>query len=144
MSRPQRLAGARFIGENSAMHSTSLLHAAALALAISVSAPSIAAAVEAPYESRLVRLAEVLGSLHYLRNLCGEEGDAWRSQMEALLAAENPPPDRRARLIAGFNHGYRSFGGVYVTRTASAIEAISRYMKEGETLARDVAGRFGN
>lgn len=103
-----------------------------------------AAAVEAPYESRLVRLAEVLGSLHYLRNLCGEEGGDWRGQMEALLDAENPPPERRARLVASFNHGYRSFGGVYITCTASAIEAISRYMKEGETLARDIAGRFGN
>jgi uncharacterized protein (TIGR02301 family) len=121
-----------------------LLSLTAIATALSLLSPVGAAAVEAPYESRLVRLAEVLGSLHYLRNLCGEEGGDWRGQMEALLAAENPPPDRRARLVAGFNHGYRSFGTVYVACTPSAIEAISRYMKEGETLARDIAGRFGN
>jgi uncharacterized protein (TIGR02301 family) len=120
-----------------------LIRTACLALLASPMAPSAAGAVEAPFESRLVRLAEVLGSLHYLRNLCGEKGNDWRSQMEALLAAENPTPDRRAKLVAGFNHGYRSFGG-YTTCTASAIEAISRYMKEGETLARDIAGRFGN
>lgn len=123
---------------------TARLRITVLAIMAAGMAPVAAAAVEAPYESRLIRLAEVLGSLHYLRTLCGEEGNDWRGQMEALLAAENPPPDRRARLVAGFNHGYRSFDNVYVTCTASAIEAISRYMAEGETLARDIAGRFGN
>lgn len=103
-----------------------------------------AAAVEAPYEQNLLRLAEVLGSLHYLRNLCGETGDAWRKQMEELLATENPDPTRRARFVASFNRGYRSFETVYATCTASAVESIRRYMKEGEALTRDVAARYGN
>lgn len=114
------------------------------ALMVALCAAQAALAVEAPYESRLLRLAEVLGSLHYLRNLCGEEGNQWREEMEALLTAENPPPERRAKLVASFNHGYRSFSGVYVNCTASATEAISRYMKEGEALARDIAMRFGD
>jgi uncharacterized protein (TIGR02301 family) len=103
-----------------------------------------ARAAEAPFESRLMRLAEVLGSLHYLRNLCGETGDKWRSQMEKLLEAEKPDPARRAKFIANFNRGYRSFDEIYVNCTPSATEAISRYMKEGETLAREIAGRYGN
>ncbi|TIW64374.1 MAG: TIGR02301 family protein, partial [Mesorhizobium sp.] len=53
-------------------------------------------------------------------------------------------PERRARFIASFNRGYRSFGGTYTQCTASATEAISRYMKEGETLSRDIASRYGN
>ena len=61
-----------------------------------------------------MRLAEVLGSLHYLRNLCGETGNQWRDEMEQLLASENPQPERRARFVASFNRGYRSFDGVYV------------------------------
>jgi uncharacterized protein (TIGR02301 family) len=117
---------------------------AALWLAIFLAAASGASAVEAPYEGRLLRLAEVLGSLHYLRNLCGEEGNQWREEMEALLGAENPSANRRARLIASFNRGYRSFGGVYVTCTESASEAISRYMEEGAALAREIAIRFGD
>jgi predicted secreted protein len=28
--------------------------------------------------------------------------------------------------------------------TASATEAIDRYMKEGEALSRDIAARYGN
>ena len=103
-----------------------------------------AAAVEAPFESRLMRLAEVLGSLHYLRNLCGESGNHWRDQMEKLIDAEKPDAARRARFIANFNRGYRSFDDIYVNCTRSAAEAISRYMKEGEALSREIAGRYGN
>lgn len=119
-----------------------------LILALTLVASSIAAlparAVEAPFEPGLLRLAEVLGSLHFLRNLCGEKGTQWREQMEALLKAENPSPERKARFIASFNRGYRSFEGTYTACTASATEAIDRYMKEGETLSRDIASRFGN
>jgi uncharacterized protein (TIGR02301 family) len=100
--------------------------------------------VEAPFEARLMRLAEVLGSLHYLRNLCGERGNQWREQMEKLLETEKPDDARRAKLIASFNRGYRSFDEIYVNCTNSAVEAINRYMKEGEALSREIAGRYGN
>lgn len=102
-----------------------------------------ARAVEAPFEPGLLRLAEILGSLHFLRNLCGERGDQWRGEMQKLLESENPDPQRRARLIASFNRGYRSFGG-YTQCTPSATEAINRYMREGESLSRDIASRYGN
>ncbi len=108
------------------------------------SASAQASTAVSPFEPQLIRLAEVLGSLHYLRNLCGEQGTQWREEMEKLLASENPEPARKARFIASFNHGYRSFDGIYVNCTASATEAISRYMKEGEALSRDIASRFGN
>jgi uncharacterized protein (TIGR02301 family) len=32
-------------------------------------------AADSPFEANLVRLSEVLGSLHFLRNLCGEASD---------------------------------------------------------------------
>lgn len=117
----------------------------AVCLAVSMTvAASPAPAAEAPFEPGLMRLAEVLGSLHFLRNLCGEKGDKWRVEMEKLLESENPDPDRRARFIASFNRGYRSFSGTYTRCTPSATEAIARYMKEGETLSRDIASRYGN
>lgn len=101
-------------------------------------------ATEAPYENNLLRLAEILGSLQYLRNLCGEKGDQWREAMEALLITENPGPDRRAQLVARFNRGYRAYSDMYHTCTASATEAIARYMKEGQELSGGTASRFGN
>lgn len=111
---------------------------------LALGSPAGAASAEAPFESRLLRLAEILGSIHYLRNLCGEPGNQWRDQMEALIASENPEPQLRARYISSFNSGYRSFSGVYAACTESATAAIARYMKEGEELSREIAVRFGN
>lgn len=116
----------------------------AFALIVPLALARPAEAVEAPYDAGLMRLAEVLGSLHFLRNLCGEKGNQWRSEMEKLLEAENPEPDRRAQFVASFNRGYRSFQNAYRNCTPSATEAISRYMKEGETLSKDIATRYGN
>lgn len=115
--------------------------AAAALLALAAALP--ARAVDAPFQGQLLRLAEVLGSLHYLRTLCGEGTNQWREQMERLLAAENPDQARRAQLVASFNRGYRSFG-VHTSCTASAGAAIARYMREGEELTRDIAVRYGN
>ena len=112
------------------------LSCAVLAAALALGALP-ARAAEAPFEPGLMRLAEILGSLHFLRRLCGEKGEEWRAEMERLL-------ERRARFIAAFNRGYRSFGGTYTQCTASAAEAIARYMKEGEQLSRDIASRYGN
>ena len=117
----------------------------ALVLAlVAASLANGARAADSPFEGNLLRLSEILGSLHYLRNLCGESGQDWRKQMEGLLKAENPDEARRARLTASFNRGYRSFETSYAACTASALAAISRYMKEGEALARDTATRYGN
>ena len=116
--------------------------ALAALFAVMLSAPVRAA--DAPYEANLERLAEILGSLHYLRNLCGQDGTKWRDEMQALLDVQNPAPDDRAKLVASFNHGYRTFASTYGTCTASAIAAIDRYMSEGEKLSRDTATRYGN
>ena len=125
------------------MRPSSRFLAALIATGLAVAAIP-ARAVEAPYEPGLMRLAEILGSLHFLRNLCGEKGDRYRVEMEKLLQSENPAPDRRARFIARFNHGYRSFADTYRQCTPSATEAIKRYMAEGEMLSRDIASRYGN
>lgn len=116
----------------------------AVLIALAAMAPLPARAAEAPYERQLLRLAEVLGSVHYLRNLCGEAGNDWRERMETLLTTENPDPERRARLVASFNRGYRSYQSTYVQCTPSAALAITRYMDEGEKLSRDIVSRFGN
>jgi uncharacterized protein (TIGR02301 family) len=101
-------------------------------------------ATDGPFEPGLIRLSEIIVSLHFLRNLCGEKGNVWREQMEALIAAEKPDAARKARFIASFNHGYRTFQTTYTTCTPAATAAIQRYTKEGETLSRDIAVRYGN
>lgn len=114
----------------------------ALLVAATLAAPARAA--DSPFENDLLRLAEILGSLHYLRNLCGEQGQDWRRRMEELLSVEEPDEERRARFIGRFNRGYSGFEANYTSCTPSAIEAIDRYMREGEALSRDTASRYGN
>lgn len=122
-----------------------LLFGLLITLPLALSAgTSTAQSQGAPYDERLNRLAEVLGSIHFLRNLCGERSGVWREDMQRLLEAENPDAERRARMIASFNHGYRAFSSTYTTCTESATQAITRYMSEGEKLSREIVVRFGN
>jgi len=97
-----------------------------------------------PYDDQLLRLSEILGSLQYLRQLCGSgEGTLWRDQMQDLIDSEQPDDTRKARFIDRFNHGYDSFRSVYRSCTPAAVVAIDRYMEEGAGIASDVAARYG-
>jgi uncharacterized protein (TIGR02301 family) len=85
-----------------------------------------------PYDEKLVRLAEILGAVHYLRELCSSnEGQYWRERMQEILSAEGTTALRRARLTRSFNQGYRSYSRTYLTCTPSAQTAITRFMSEG-------------
>ncbi|MET0222469.1 MAG: TIGR02301 family protein [Tardiphaga sp.] len=99
----------------------------------------------APFDGDLQRLAEILGTLHYLRGICGNnEGNKWRNQMQALVDAETPTGERRARMIAGFNRGYNGFQQTYRTCTPAALVAIRRYVDEGAKISRDLTARYAN
>ncbi|QKP78860.1 TIGR02301 family protein [Methyloligella sp. GL2] len=94
-----------------------------------------------PYDDKLMRLAEILGALHYLRELCGaQEGQLWREQMDALVKSEGTTAVRRARLVNNFNDGYRGFRRTYRTCTDSATVAIDRFTLEGSQIALALAG----
>jgi uncharacterized protein (TIGR02301 family) len=97
------------------------------------------------YEQEMARLAEILGALHYLRKLCGSsDGGRWRSEMQGLIDTEQPPPDRRDRLIASFNRSYVAYEQTYRSCTPAAGVAIRRYLDEGAKLSREIATRYGN
>lgn len=97
------------------------------------------------YEEQMLRLSEILGSLHFLRELCGaKEGQTWREQMEALLEKEEPTQARREHLISRFNHGFRGFEEIYRECTPAAAEAANRYLRQGARLAAEIPNRYGN
>jgi len=99
----------------------------------------------APYDDRLLRMAEILGSVHYLRNLCNGREDEWRQMMAEFLATETKnEPQRAAKLTAGFNRGYRAFAATYTKCTPQAVAAEEKYRAEGATLATEITARFGN
>ena len=113
----------------------SLLLACAALLCASV--PVSAASPDTkPYDDRLFRLSEILGAVHYLRELCGaDEGQAWRQRMGELLQAEGSTALRKARLTRSFNKGYRSYSRTYNTCSPSAQNAINRFLTEGAQIA---------
>lgn len=101
--------------------------------------------VAAPYDADLQRLAEILGSLQYLRTICGsKEGQKWRNEMQALIDSEAPSGERRRQIVARFNRGYRGFEQTYRTCTPAADLAIRRYLDEGARIARDITARYAN
>jgi len=119
------------------------LFAAAIVLLLAVSPARAQSA--APFDGDMQRLAEILGALHYLRALCGSnEGQKWREQMEALVDAEAPSGERRQRMVASFNRGYRGFQQTYRSCTPAADIAIRRYLDEGSRIARDITARYAN
>jgi len=95
-----------------------------------------AAPDERPYDTQLLRLSEILGTLHYLRELCGaNEGQAWREHMRELVASEGTSALRRAKLVEAFNHGYRDYSRTYRACTPTAITAIQRFMDQAQAIS---------
>jgi uncharacterized protein (TIGR02301 family) len=99
----------------------------------------------APYDRDLQRLAEIMGALHYLRAICGaNEGQLWRNEMQALVDAEAPAGERRDRIVASFNRGYRGFQQTYRSCTPAAGVAVKRFLDEGSKITRDITARYAN
>ena len=93
-----------------------------------------------PYDAKLLRLAEILGAVHYLRELCGaQEGQLWREQMKEIVKNEGSTAVRRAKLVNSFNDGYRGYRRTYRTCTDSATLAITRFSTEGAQIAAALA-----
>jgi uncharacterized protein (TIGR02301 family) len=105
--------------------------------AASIAALPVSAAQDSkPYDDRLYRLSEILGAVHYLRELCGaEEGQQWRERMAELLQAEGSSALRKAKLTRSFNKGYQSYSRTYNTCSPSAQSAINRFLAEGAQIA---------
>jgi uncharacterized protein (TIGR02301 family) len=110
-----------------------------------VAAPARGQDAPAPFDNDLQRLAEILGALHYLRAVCGaNEGQKWRDEMQALIDAEARDGERRRKMVASFNRGFRGFQQTYRTCTPAADLAIRRYLDEGARISREITARYAN
>lgn len=119
------------------------LAAVVFIVVISLAALVRAAPGQALYDDDMLRLAEIMGALHYLRPLCGaDEAQLWREKMNALLSAEEPTMERRRRLVDRFNRSYRSLADVHRDCSPTATEIVERYLAEGSKLSRDIVSRY--
>ena len=97
--------------------------------------PKPAVSDDRPYDTQLFRLAEILGTLHYLRELCGaNEGQVWREHMRELTASEGTSALRRAKLVESFNRGYRDYSRTYRSCTQPALLAIQRHIEQASAI----------
>jgi len=105
--------------------------------------PAEAKATVKPFDARLLRLSEILGAVHHLREICSaNEGQLWRDQMTAIMKAEQPPALLRGRMVVAFNSSYRSYQRTYGTCTPSAKTATTRFFSEGMAITRGLAEEF--
>ncbi len=107
-------------------------------------APPAAEPPPAAYEPDLLKLAEIMGSLTFLRQLCsGSDAQRWRQRMQELLEAEGTSAGRKERLAGAYNRGFSSYALTYRNCTGSAKEATARLSGDGDKLSRRISGRFG-
>lgn len=92
-----------------------------------------------PYDQKLMRLAELLGAIHYLRALCGsDDGQKWRDATSELIRSEGTSAIRKATIARRFNRGYRSYSRTYRRCTGSAKATISRFIVEAVTISDEL------
>jgi uncharacterized protein (TIGR02301 family) len=97
-----------------------------------------------PYEPKMMRLAEILGALSYLGELCGEaEAPDWRARMQTVLEADANNSQQKERLAGLFNRSFRGYERSYQICTPNAEAAITRFLLEGGNIAHDLVSRYG-
>lgn len=97
----------------------------------------------APFDAPLDHLAELMGTLAFMRDLCGDgDGAAWRDKLQALIDAEGRTGARVERLAGSFNRGFQSYQLTYRTCTPAAQLVIERSLDEGSRIAKDLSVRF--
>lgn len=95
-----------------------------------------------PYDKQLLRLSELLGAIHYLRELCSaNDGQRWREHMQSILDSETSNAARKARLTRSFNQGYRNHSHTYSTCTPSAQATIERFLAESADISEGLVIR---
>lgn len=96
---------------------------------------------DAAYNADLIRLSELLGAIHYLRELCNaQDGQLWRNKMAELMETESPEEDQRQLMVSHFNISYHRYRNAYSRCTDQAAQDVNGFIAEGE----DLTGRLSN
>lgn len=96
-------------------------------------------------DNNLVRLAEILGAVHHLREVCGaNEGQLWRGKMQELLRLERPDDNLKELMVSRFNRAYHQHRQAYPRCTVQARSDIDRFLDEGAGLSGRLAAQTGS
>jgi uncharacterized protein (TIGR02301 family) len=98
----------------------------------------------APYEADLLRLAELMGALTYLRDLCHDgDGQKFRDSLARLIEADTRAAEAKDQMAGAFNRGLEGYRLTYRLCTSNARAAIDAYLEETQRIAKDIAARYG-
>ncbi|MEM8797225.1 MAG: TIGR02301 family protein [Pseudomonadota bacterium] len=98
-----------------------------------------------PYEADLLRLSEIIGSVHFLSLICApEDGLIWHEKMQEMIEAEGTTELRRAKLVERFNSGFSGFQATYQKCTPSAETVRARFLEEAEDIVLRLTRDFGS
>jgi uncharacterized protein (TIGR02301 family) len=98
----------------------------------------------APYEADLLRLAELMGALTYLRDLCHDgDGQKFRDSLARLIEADTRAAEAKEQMAGAFNRGLEGYRLTYRLCTSNARAAIDAYLEETQRIAKDIAARYG-
>jgi len=90
----------------------------------------------------LVRLSEILGAVHHLREVCNaNEGQLWRLKMQELIRLEQPDENLKELMVARFNRTYHQHRLAYSRCTGLARTDIARFLDEGAALTEMLAAK---
>ena len=114
---------------------------ASLIIAMSVFAPPLSAqSLSASSQSRLLKLAEILGAVHHLRGICvAEETQTWRQSMIRLIETQDAPEWLADQMIDRFNQGYYREQSNYPVCDAASERRAVRLANEGARLAKSLS-----
>jgi uncharacterized protein (TIGR02301 family) len=97
----------------------------------------------AAYEPELLRLAEILGTLGYMTELCAQpDSDTWPRRIAQLIEAEGTTVQRKERLAGAYNRGYVGHQPAHRICTDRSRIVIDRMIAQGQKLTREIAGRY--
>jgi uncharacterized protein (TIGR02301 family) len=101
-----------------------------------------------PFQPQLLKLAETMGSIAFLADLCpdlhapGEDGTMWRGKAANLAEAEANGPRLKGLLAGAYNRGYLSYEVNYQACTEAAKLSFVRDLAAINTLAAELARRY--
>lgn len=113
-----------------------------LLTALVISGASPACALDPAYQPQMERLAEIMGALYHLDDLCMRSGVDWRLQLAELMDLDDVDNDRRERLAGAFNANYADFQQTHSRCTDSANMLTARFLDEGAKISYDIHIRY--
>jgi uncharacterized protein (TIGR02301 family) len=107
---------------------------------VSAAGSSLLTGKQASYRADMVRLAEVLGAVHLLRERCGgREGQMWRRKMLEMLDIEASRKKDRDMLVNHFNKSYYAMRVNHSRCSMRTISEMNAYIDEGAAVAGRLA-----